>query len=611
MGTGSGRRRGRRRRRAWLGVGVVALAAGAAAVAAWSPLRTPANVRVTLDATGAYASLTGSNDSTIGQCGTTRWAQNEPSVAIDPHRPDTIAIGANDTCAGATSDYPWMGLYRSEDAGQTWSDTLVPGYPLDGTADAETSPEHGACSFSSDPALSFDGDGRLFYGFICVTTSPQGSSERAVDGESEGDQAGDPDESDGAALPGFGLGEPDAAGSLSSSSAYVGIFDRDGSHFVRTALVSAGDPSHGVFEDKIDLTVDQSGGSGSGNVYVAWAEFGSSPGPTIMFARSTDHGATFSSPIRVDDTDDFQQFADLAVGSDGTLYVAFRDRDRLLVSRSTDQGASFSVIASLTIRPFESWYFSGGREADRDCGDAQASCASGFTFPRFVSEPAVAADASGVHLIWSEGVKGGRGRIVAVRSQDGTHWSAPAPLDSSGAGHEFMPTIASTNGVLAALFYDSRRDPAYAPRRPPGNRQDGRSSGPAVDVVLARSTDGGGTWSEVRVTPEPMVIGYETADILRVPFIGDYLGLSGWDGRLAFAWTDTRDVVPGTDRRSGAATPPDRFDVLAPCSFSPSSIGATDYAKPLPGDPCLRRGGLDVNIYATAVPAGSRWIPAS
>jgi hypothetical protein len=595
-----------RRERRWLGAGFVMVAAGLGVVASLTPLRSPTNVRVTLDATGPYTSLTGANDDTLRECGTSRWAQNEPSVAIDPHQPDTITIGANDTCAGVTSDYPWMGLYRSRDGGSTWTDSLVPGYPLDTTAHAATSPEQGSCGFSSDPALSFDTGGTLFYGFICVTTTPQGSAE--PDGAS---QAGDPDEGGESGMPGFGSTAPEAPLNVTASSAYVAVFDHDGSHFVRTSLVSAGDPSHGVFEDKIDLTVDQSSGPGSGNVYVAWAEFGSSPGPTVMFARSTDHGATFSTPIRVDRTDDFQQFADMAVGPDGRLYVAFRDRDRLLVARSTDQGQSFAVVASLTIRPFDSWYFSGGGEADRDCGDAIDSCPSGYTFPRFVSEPAIAADGTGEHLMWSEGVKGGRGRIVGVNSTDGAHWSPPAPVDGSAAGHQFMPTMASTGGTLAALFYDSRRDPSYGPTRPPGNRPDGSNAGPAVDVILARSPDGGRTWSEIRVTPNPMVIGFETSDSARVPFIGDYLGLSGWDGRFAFAWTDTRDVVTGTDARTGHEQPGDGFDVHVPCTFAPDSIEAPEYDRPARSDPCLRRGGLDVNIYASVISARSKWIPAS
>ena len=71
--------------------------------------------------------------------------------------------------------------------------------------------------------------------------------------------------------------------------------------------------------------------TGAGDVYVAWAEFGSAQGSVIEFARSTDHGQTFSPAVAPDPADEHQQFADIAVGRDGTVYVALRSRDRLVL----------------------------------------------------------------------------------------------------------------------------------------------------------------------------------------------------------------------------------------------------------------------------------------
>src|SRR5207253_6849283 len=133
-------------------------------------------------------------------------------------------------------------------------------------------------------------------------------------------------------------------------------------------------------------------------------------------------GSTFSEPVTVDPQADFQQFADLAVGPDGAVYVAFRARDRLLVSRTSDQGLSFTVVGSFTIRPFDSWYFSGGRHADDDCGDGADSCLSGFSMPRFETQPSLVVDATGAHLVWSEGRRSGQGKVVAMNSPDGVHW---------------------------------------------------------------------------------------------------------------------------------------------------------------------------------------------
>jgi hypothetical protein len=547
-------------------------AAGLVAVSASTPIRPPPNVRVTMDATDAYRRLDGSVDPTTARCGVARWGQNEPAIAVDPRDARVIVAGANDDCVAVSSHQGWVGYYRSTDGGATWRDSLVPGYPGDSSTEHIRTPEHAACSDAGDPTVSFDAGGTLFYGFICL-------------------------------VPGVGAGHEQAT--PESASAYVATFDRDGSRYVRTVLLSGGDPEHGVFEDKIDLTVDRTAGAGAGNVYVAWAELGPDAGSVIMFARSTDRGATFSSPMAVDVGERGQQFADLAVGPDGDVYVAYRSRDLLVVDRSTDQGRSFAAVQSVVVRPLDSWFFSGSR-SERDCGDARDVCPGGFTFPRFDTEPAMAVDGSGAHLVWVEGGSGGQGKVVVANSSDGVHWGSAQPIDRWPWGHQFMPTIASTDGVLATLFYDSRSDPAYDPRRPPGNTAKGTSSGPAVDVILARSTDGGRTWSETRVTERPMVIGYETADALRVPFIGDYLGLSAVGGTIALAWTDSRDLRPGVDgRERGSQDDGDGFDVFAPCDWRPPALSADTWTTPRLDDLCLQQGGLDLNIYAAVLAARS------
>jgi hypothetical protein len=549
-------------------------AAGLVALSASTPIRPPPNVRVTMDATDGYRRLDGSVDPTTTRCGAARWGQNEPAIAVDPRDLRVIVAGANDDCVALSSHHGWVGYYRSTDGGATWRDSLVPGYPGDTSTVHITAPGHGACTDAGDPTVSFDARGALFYGFICL-------------------------------VPGGGGGHEQAA--PESASAYVATFDRDGSRYVRTVLLSGGDPDNGVFEDKIDLTVDGTAGPGAGNVYVAWAEFGPRLGSVIKFARSTDRGVTFSSPIAVDAGERGQQFADLAVAPNGDVYVSYRSRDLLVVDRSTDQGRSFAPVDSVVVRPLDSWYFSGSR-SERDCGDARDACPGGFTFPRFDTEPAIAVDGSGAHLVWVEVGRGGQGKVVVANSPDGLRWEPEhRAIDQWPWGHQFMPTIASTDGVLAVLFYDSRGDPAYDPNRPPGNTAKGTSSGPAVDVILARSTDGGRTWSESRLTERPMVTGFETADALRVPFIGDYLGLSAVAGRIAVAWTDSRDVRPGIDGRERGSSQDDRdgFDVFAPCDWRPDSLSADTWTTPGEGDPCLQQGGLDLNIYAAVLAARS------
>ena len=130
-----------------------------------------ADTLVADDATpGSYTRYDGGTDATVQGCSTGRRSQNEPSVAVDPVRATVIVAGSNDYCAeiGSGSGNQWPGYYRSTDGGVTWRNSLVPGYPGDDVAGwARESPTKGSCASAGDPTQAFDGDGRLYYGFIC------------------------------------------------------------------------------------------------------------------------------------------------------------------------------------------------------------------------------------------------------------------------------------------------------------------------------------------------------------------------------------------------------------------------------------------------------------
>ncbi|HSD49443.1 MAG TPA: hypothetical protein VLE71_06395, partial [Actinomycetota bacterium] len=54
---------------------------------------------------------------------------NEPFSVVSPTNPDLVIAGWNDYCSG------WMGLGFSTDGGETWTDSLVPGYVGDTSAE--------------------------------------------------------------------------------------------------------------------------------------------------------------------------------------------------------------------------------------------------------------------------------------------------------------------------------------------------------------------------------------------------------------------------------------------------------------------------------------------
>src|SRR5438094_1450777 len=168
--------------------GAIALIA-AAVVSAIASLNTdPPNTRLTNDngANGGYVSdytlVTGQpyTDDVLTACSQSRGRQNEPSVAVDPRNPQVIVGSSNDYCGVFASDGTfiglgnvWLGYYRSENGGVSFTSSLVPGYPLDTSPYAAAA--HVRTADSGDPVLAWDNHGRLFAGSES-SSDPEGTA---------------------------------------------------------------------------------------------------------------------------------------------------------------------------------------------------------------------------------------------------------------------------------------------------------------------------------------------------------------------------------------------------------------------------------------------------
>ncbi|HLK34475.1 MAG TPA: hypothetical protein VKT29_15375 [Terriglobales bacterium] len=267
------------------------------------------------------------------------------------------------------------------------------------------------------------------------------------------------------------------------------------------------------FEDKPYIVADNTASRYSGNLYVGWTQFTLTKS-VILFSRSTDGGKTWSVPSEIstheglprDDNGAVEGFTG-AVGADGTLYVVWADGNSIVLAESRDGGRSFT--RSRTILDTAPSYF--------DVEDVSRS--NGF--PEIGIDPR-GAKAGILYVTWSD-YRNGDVDVFCSSSRDrGRRWS-PAVRVNSDSRHngadQFFQWLAvdPQTGAANIIFYDRRDDPA--------NRK--------TQVTLARSTDGGNSFTNYAWTEEPFASHRQ--------FIGDYLGITAWAGRVYGVWTQ---VVP-------------------------------------------------------------------
>jgi hypothetical protein len=559
---------------------------GATAAAAGPTLSVGTNIRVTVDQGSTYVSAdqmaVGTyTDGVLARCGVDRRMQNEPTLAIDPRDHSVWSAGSNDYCTVPTVGDAWAGFYRSTNGGMNWTDSLLPGYNGDTSAQGTSSPlaamVAGGALAAGDPMMSFDSNGNLFYmGNNFNRGTPNGKSARLRDN----------------------TGDVWVATYAPANPADPST---DGSKYVRTVILATNTFGNGHFNDKTDLNVDPS----TGYVYASWSDFHGSGCNTIFISRSTDHGATFSAPMKISAGICSNQAPSITFGGSGKVYVAWQGGTGGAFAKapgsvngaafvaSTDNGQTFSNAQLVTLySPFISGQFSGN--GARDCGDSPFNCPTGQTFPRFdLAAPYLTADTTHGTLVmaFQATQPSGQGQIEYVFSTNGgANWSAQALLAPSATGHQFFPWLTASNGRVSAIWYDSANDPDYSATRAPCNTASGQTTA-CLNVRYAESTDGGKTWSSpVQVTDTPTNPNYEQFGGRLVPFFGDYITVAAQGDTIGAVWTDQRNTV-------GAADP------------SGDNDGADVAGDPETGGTCTSSlttcfdltGGLDQNIYAAAI----------
>lgn len=599
-------------------IGTLAIIAGASTASASTP---GGDVRLSNDAlsTSGYVSaddlagLPHYTDATLDECSRSRGRENEPALAINPRDPRVMVGSANDYCAvyndgndGDGAPIPsgpiWLGYYRSENSGASFVSSLVPGYPGDASTLGALAKIRTASS--GDPVLAWDADGRLFMG-----------------SESSDDPAGTKKT----------FGDVYVARYVNPAGP-AGDTLNDGQRYAGSTVAAKGVSAPfllGKFHDKTSIEADRTATSCRGNVYFAWSRFTGNGGVAIYFVRSTDHGVTFSTPMKLTEGVHDVQFPDISITANGHVYVTYRQfedgqqLDAVNIVKSSDCGRTFSrsrTIETIAAMGLIDAQVGGGNA--RDCGDGVGTaCESGYTFFRVDTGPRSTADqadtahewvyllyeaivpgsevATGTTFGWAdEQGAGGQSAIYYVRYNGATGGhTAPHRIALTAEGQQLFPDLAVDAGTIHALWWDTRNDvnnDASSFRlRPPGNDVDG-NVGASFDVYAATRPINGGSWtSAVKLTDVQSNGQYEQFGGRTVPFGGDYLWIDSKGGVTFGVWTDWRNTVGGTDQRetvqdeTGADVHQCRFD---------TGGGAWS------GDTCPRAGGLDQDIYGDLAP---------
>jgi putative cell wall-binding protein len=316
-------------------------------------------------------------------------------------------------------------------------------------------------------------------------------------------------------------------------------------------------------------------------VVAAWGELVTSGGPAdgagdrrLVTAVSNDGAATWSAPVDASAPGEQVREPSPAVfGADGTIYLAWRNRDNPpspsneIVAKSTDGGATW-------VRNLAGAVTGLGQGPD---GGAQ--------------QLAIDRSSNTLYLVYQEKQPYGDQDVWSQRSTDGAAtWSKPLRVndDTTGNGvRQHLPHISvAPNGRIDVVWIDHRN--AYRSPVTPAPRG-------GVDVYYASSTDGGATFSANRRITDHTI----NQDMGLIGRIGSYswygpvVASLGNDG-VFFAWSDPRQGNVDTDTN----------DIYT----ATLHLGASDASPSVQALPKASPAGLSVAASQMAYPGGAERI---
>ncbi len=371
----------------------------------------------------------------------------EVTIAINTKNPNQLAAGANLRYS-----------YSSSNGGTVWTQSNM------------------TSSFGvwGDPCLIYDGLGNLFYAHLSNSPSPGYWIDRIV----------------------------------------VQKSTDNGTTWNQGAGIGFNSPKN---QDKEWLAVDLQDTPYKNFLYVTWTEFdnyGSSnslDSSRILFSRSTDHGTTWSNPVRVSDKGGNCVDEDLTVegavptvGPNGEIYTAWSGPLGIMFDKSNNGGLTWGNDVFVSSQP-GGWDFNVSG-IYRCNGLPITVCDTSRTFTR-----------GNIYVLWGDQRFGTDNSDVFISksTNGGSTWSPAFKINNDNTTrHQFFPwlTIDQTTGHLFVIFYDRRN-----------------TTGLATDVYVAKSVDGGESFENFKVSQSSFT---PTASI----FFGDYTNIAAFNRKVYPIW---------------------------------------------------------------------------
>ncbi|UQZ36847.1 exo-alpha-sialidase [Paenibacillus sp. PK3_47] len=291
----------------------------------------------------------------------------------------------------------------------------------------------------------------------------------------------------------------------------------NGATFSPPVIVNSGYGTY-INNDETNVLIDVGQSSPYlGNIYVTYNhQFNVANGgnSTAFLSRSQDGGATWNNVLLSSVTDQVER-PDTAVDLVGNVYAAWITNNtpsRFFIRLSRDGGTTFesavlvsSVVPVPIVLPVPNYAF------------------RVLTFANVSTDRSSGPFSGRAYAVWQDFRQGYSDILMSFSDNTGTTWSAPVSITGAPAGSQnFFPAIDVDPllGVVNVIYYSNQ------------------VNGFLLDVFVARSINGGQTFTNTRITNSSF--NPNGSSPTPVPLIGDYIDIASVPpGGYIGAWADT------------------------------------------------------------------------